>query len=222
MDWLAAKERGLFFTLNGHPAGTLPHACAALLLAISRGDVCWWALFALVFLVGGRRGRRVALTGALALLLAHAGAWGLRGLVQRAAPIEQYGTAAFVQPGVAPTFSFPWAAAAGAFAALPFLTRGGGVPAGAVWVLAVLLAAVGVYTGAAFPTDVLAGAAVGLASAGTAVWLLGDPFRRRPGPLLPLRRRGKIEPAADPSPVRRRRGARPLRRPARRPRPPGG
>jgi len=69
-----------------------------------------------------------AALAALALLLAHGAAWGLRGLVQRAAPGEVYGAAVFVLPRFAPAFAFPAERAAAALAALPFLARGGDAP----------------------------------------------------------------------------------------------
>jgi membrane-associated phospholipid phosphatase len=195
VDWLAAKERALFFAIDGHPPWPVARLLASLLLTVSAGDACWWVLFGLYFLVGRRRGRRVAVTGALALLLAHGAAWGLRGLVQRAAPGEVYGAAVFVLPRFAPAFAF--------------LARGGDAPATFLRVVAALLCAAGVYAGVHFPSDAAAGALLGALAARAAVWLLGDPFRRRTGTVLPFRRRGEAVAARPQGPPRpRRRSAR--------------
>ena len=187
MDWLASQERALFFALNGHPGGALPRALAVALLTGSRDGLCWWVVTVLLSLTGGRRGRRVAVTAATALALAALAAWGLRGLVERAVPALQYGDvyslAAFVPP-----FSFPAARVAESFAAVPFFGRGRSVRAGVVWAVAVLVADAGIYAGAHLPSDALGGAAIGLLAARVAIWLLGSPFRRRPGPFLPLSR----------------------------------
>jgi membrane-associated phospholipid phosphatase len=185
---LLGADAAVFRALYAHPPWGAVRALARLVLRVSGGGACWLVLFGLLFLFGGRRGRRIALTGALAVLVAHAVAvWGLSGLVQRPGP-------AAVLPGVVPllprgtAFSFPSGRVAGAFAAAPFLMRGSGAGPAAVALLALAIAWAGVYGGLNFPTDALAGAAVGLAAAGAAVWILGDPFRRRHGALVPLRR----------------------------------
>jgi len=199
---LWVTDHRLFLLLNGHPAAALARALAGLLLRVGTGGACWLALFLFVFLIGGRRGRRIALTGALAVLLAHAvAAWGLEGLVQRADPRLVLPPGVFTLAPFQPPFSFPATRVAAAFAALPFLNRGGTTATALVWAVAVGLAWAEVYGGAAFPTDALAGLLIGLACARLATWLLGDPFRRRPGPLIPLSRRGRGTPAAPLSPA---------------------
>ncbi len=170
--------------LAGHPAWLRPAAVS--LLHLSRAGALWLVLFALFFLIGGRRGRRIAITGAVAVLLAHALAvWGLQGLFQRAGPAQTL-------PGLhilsvpQPPFSFPAERTAQAFAAAPFLTRGTGAGPAVVWTLVGAVAWADAFSGLYFPTDVLAGAAVGVGSAMVAMWLLGDPFHRPRGHLLPL------------------------------------
>jgi|GEM_PF-3698174 len=190
MHWLWAADDSLFHLFNGHPSGAPARAAAGLALFLSSGGACWLALFLLVFMVGGRRGRRVALTGAVAVLLAHAvAAWGLEGLFQRADPSLSFSRQVFTLPAFQQRFSFPAARAAEAVAAVPFLSRGGPAATGLVWTLAAAVAWGELYAGAAFPSDVLAGAIVGLACAGSALWLLGNPFRRRSGQVIPLPRR---------------------------------
>ena len=195
MHWLWAADGMVFHAIYGTPRGALPRGLASLLLRIGTGGALWLILFALLFLGGGRRGRRVALTGALAVLLAHAAAvWGLQGLFQRAGPSATYPGVTLLARWSGP-FSFPAGRVAQAFAAAPLLTRGSGAGPVVVWSLVIGVAYASIYIGASFPTDAAAGAAVGLACAGGAVWLLGDPFRRRAGLLLPLPRRQR-HPAA--------------------------
>lgn len=188
MHWLAAHDAALLLALYRHPGDRVAAAAATALLQISGGGVCWLVLFGLLFVGGGRRGRRIALTGALAVLLAHAAAvWGLAGLVQRPGPAATVpGVTPLVGPGA--PFSFPSGRVAAAFAAAPFLTRGSGAGPAAIALLVLGVSWAGVYGGVSFPADVLGGAAVGLACAGAGRWILGDPFRRRRGTLIPLPR----------------------------------
>jgi membrane-associated phospholipid phosphatase len=195
---LWAADARLFHLLAGHPAWARDLAQAFLWLS-TRAAV-WLVLFGLAFVAGGRRGRRIAVTGLCALLLAHAAsAWALMGLVQRPGPAETL-------PGVVvllrhpPPFSFPAERSAMAFAAAPFLTRGNGAAPVAVWLLALGISWAQVYGGACFPTDVAAGAAVGLCCARAAVWLLGNPFRRARGQLVPLPRRLRSPQPRRPGP----------------------
>lgn len=194
MHWLWAADTRLLLSLNGHPSWLQP--VAVLLLGLGRAGACWLVIFALVFLVGGRRGRRLALTGTLAVLLAHAGAvWGLQGLVQRALPSATVAGVHLV-PLRQPPFSFPAERTAQAFAAAPLLTRGSGAGPTVGWILVLAVAWADSFSGFYFPTDVLVGAFVGLASFALAMWLLGDPFRRPKGRLVPLSRR--VRPAPPP------------------------
>lgn len=175
---IAALEHGLFLALNGHPAGAPVRASVRFLLHISAHGACWLVLFAIIFLFGGRRGRRVALTGALAVILAQfLAADVLRGLVQRADPASQYSNVFLMQSFAVP-FSFPASRAAASFAALPFLGRGSRFATSVFRIFAVLIAYAGVYSGAHFPSDALGGAVVGLFAAALTVWILGNPYRR--------------------------------------------
>jgi membrane-associated phospholipid phosphatase len=185
VDWLAARERTIFFALDGHPAGAVARALAVALLVVSRRGLVWWVLLACAFVFGGRRARRVAVTAAVALALAGLLSWGVEGLFQREVPALAYGSGVFSLARFQPRFSFPEARAALAFAALPFLGRGRGGAALILWVLGVLTALAGIWAGAYYPTDALAGAALGWVGARLAVWLLGSPFRRPPGHLVP-------------------------------------
>ncbi len=204
MHWLWAADDSLFHLFNGHPSLAPARAAAGLLLLISSGGACWLALFSLLFLIGGRRGRRIALTGALAVLLAHAvAAWGLSGLFQRADPALTFSRGIFTLSAFQPRFSFPATRTAEALAAVPFLSRGGPAATGLIWTAVVGIAWAEVYAGTAFPTDLLGGALVGLVSAGLTVWILGTPFRRPRGQVIPLPRRPR-RASGTPS-VRRRR-----------------
>lgn len=177
MGPLAVMERGLFFTFNGHPAAAPAQAAVGFLLTISGHGYIWLALFALVFLFGGRRGRRLALTGVLSVLLGLLAAFALRGIVQRANPAVQY-TGVFVMVAYSLRYAFPSARMAASFAALPFLGNGDPALGALLWVFTLLVAYAGIYSGIHFPTDELGGALTGLACAGLAVALLGNPFSR--------------------------------------------
>ena len=199
MHGLVGVDAAVFRALYGHPAVAAARAVARLLLHLSGHSICWIVLFAVLFLFGRRRGRRIAVTGAFALLLAHAaGVWGLAGLVQRAGPAATLPGVSELLPRGTP-FSFPSGRVAEAFAALPFLTRGSGIGPAAVAVLTVGIAWATIYGGLNFPGDALGGAAVGLAAAGAAVWVLGDPFRRRSGTVVPLRGRAAPPTAGRPT-----------------------
>lgn len=189
MHWLWAADDGIFRLFDGHPALAPLRLLARLLLLAASGGACWYVIFLLLFLASGHRGRRLALTGALAVLLAHIGTWGLAGLFQRAAPGAVLARPALVLTAFVPRFSFPSGRVAQGFAALPFLRRGGSAATTLVWVLAAGSAWAQLYAGTAFPTDVAGGVALGLACAGTAVWILGSPFRPRTGQVIPLPRR---------------------------------
>ena len=203
MHWLWAADARWVLSLSGHPAWLRP--TAVFVLRAARAGICWLALFGLLFLIGGRRGRRIALTGCLAVLLAHAGAvWGLQGLVQRALPAASVAGVHLV-PLRHPPFSFPAERTAQAFAAAPLLTRGSGAGPVVVWALALAVAWADAFSGFYYPTDILGGALVGLAGAAAAVWLLGDPFHRPRGHLVPLSPR--MRPARVGGPARGRRRA---------------
>ena len=185
---LWAVDHLVFFAFNGHPGGRAFRALFRFVLQISTGGAVWLGLFALGFIGGGPRGRRIALTGALAVLLAHAFAvWGLQGLVQRSDPSHVL-TGVRVMAAFQAPFSFPATRVAQSFAALPYLSRSGGAGTVLFWALAILVAIGSVYAGVAFPTDVLAGIGVGWCASRLTRWLLGDPFQRRHGHLVPLPR----------------------------------
>lgn len=181
--------------MDGRPAGTLAHGVALAVLWLSTGGACWLTLFGLGFLLGGRRGRRLAVTGIVALLLAHAvSVWGLEGLAQRATPAHTYAGVRLLAGVSLPRFSLPSTRVAEAFAAWPLLRRGGGVLRVPLGAFTAAVAWSAVYSGAHFPSDVVAGAVIGLLSAAAGIWLLGDPFARRRGafvPLPPRARRGR-------------------------------
>jgi undecaprenyl-diphosphatase len=189
VHWVWVLDTIVFHAAYDHPPGALMRSVTRLLLRVATGGVCWLALFALLFVGGGRRGRRIALTGALAVLLAHAaGVWGLQGLFQRPGPAETYSGVTLLAHSADP-FSFPSGRVAQAFAAAPFLTRGSGAGPAVLWMVVAAIAYACVYAGASFPSDVAGGAALGLLCAAGAVWLLGNPFVRRRGHLVPLPRR---------------------------------
>jgi hypothetical protein len=184
---LAHVDQALLLRLVHLASGRLAGDLVRLLLAIGRHGAVWIVLLALVFTLGGRRGRRLAVTTAASLGLAAVLAeLVLMGLVERAGPSSVLGSAVHVTvPNPAP-FSFPCAVAALAFAAAPLLARLGSAWAGATWPLACAIALAAVAAGQCFPSDALAGLLTGLACARIAVWALGEP----------LRRRGRIRPPA--------------------------
>ena len=205
MHWLWVVDARLLLAINAHPGWLRP--AAVLVLRLARAGVCWLVLFGLLFVIGGRRGRRIALTGALAVLLAHVVAvWGLQGLVQRAGPGASLAGVHPV-PLRQPPFSFPAERTAQAFAAAPFLTRGSGAGPTVGWLLVLAVAWADAFSGFYFPTDVMGGALAGLGGAALSVWLLGDPFRRPKGHLIPLSRRSRPTPSSQRQ-SRARRGGR--------------
>lgn len=189
MHWLWSADDSVFRLLNGHPSAAPVRALAGVLLRLGVGGALWWAIFLLAFVAGGRRGRRIAVTGAVAVLLAHVTAvWGLEGLVQRADPSAVLPRGVFTLTAFQPRFSFPASEAAQAFAAVPYLRRSGAAGSALAWLLAGGMAWAEVYAGASFPTDALAGLLVGLLCASAALWLLGNPFRRPVGQVIPIPR----------------------------------
>src|SRR5579875_3180450 len=186
---LAHADQSLLLGFVHIGAGHLAGAAVRLLLDLGRHGLIWIVLLALTFLLGGRRGRRLAVTGAAALGLAAVLAeLVLLGLVERAGPSAVLGSAVHVTvPNPAP-FSFPCAVAALAFATAPLLARLGSAWAAATWLLACAIAIAAVAAGQCFPSDALAGLLTGILCARVAVWALGEPLRRRGRVRPPARR----------------------------------
>ncbi|MGC5344290.1 phosphatase PAP2 family protein [Streptomyces sp. DT171] len=134
----------------------------------------WWAAAALLAATGGRTGRRAAVTGLAGMAVAEAFSDGvLKRLCHRARPPQELVPSqdADDRPD---SSSFPsgHTAAAVAFTVGVAVLRPG---AGLVCAVpATLIATERVHTGAHYPSDVVAGAAVGLASA----WLIRRTSRR--------------------------------------------
>jgi undecaprenyl-diphosphatase len=168
---------------------------------LGRHGLLWLVLFGLIFALGGRRGRRLAVTGAVALGVAAVLAeLVLSGLFERAGPAAVLGSALRVTvPNPAP-FSFPSAPAALGFAAAPLLARLGPAWAALCWPCAAAVAAAAVAAGQCFPSDALGGLLVGLVAARLTVWALGEPLRRRGRPFRSAQRRPAPEPAKGPTP----------------------
>ncbi len=186
---LAHVDQAVLLRLVHLAAGGLAGGAVRLLLTVGRHGAVWIVLVILVFVLGGRRGRRLAVTTAAALGVAAVLAeLVLMGLVERAGPSAVLGSAVHVLvPNPAP-FSFPCAVAALAFAAVPLLSRLGPPWAITCWLLALGIALAAVSAGQCFPSDALAGALTGLGSARVAVWALGEPLRRRGRVSPPVRR----------------------------------
>jgi undecaprenyl-diphosphatase len=189
---------------------TLAHADAALLLLVNHalanrafdhlmpflsrigtGGAVWIALAAVAFALGGRRGRRLAVTAVFALLVAAvASDLVLKGLVQRPRPFDatQLGAAVRLLGPPPSSFSFPSGHTSASFAVAPVLARAGRPSAVLAWLLAAGIAFSRIYVGAHFPGDVLGGVVVGLASARLAIWALGEAPPRSPRPRFVRRR----------------------------------
>lgn len=181
MTTLGQIDRSLLLALNHAAAG---HQVGALLrdaLALGAHGALWLVLLTLVFLFGGRQGRRLAVTGLLALGLAAVLAeLVLRGLVQRIAPAAALGSVLHVVGTSSVQYSFPSAVGALAFAAATLLARLGPGWAVISWLLAIVLAAAPVAAGHCFPSDALGAWVTGALSARLAIWALGEPLARRP------------------------------------------
>jgi undecaprenyl-diphosphatase len=179
---LLALDRAVFLILNHDLVRYHLDAPMQLLSRAGAGGAVWFAILFLVFVFGGRTGRRLAITGAIAIAVAALVSDEiLKGLVQRPRPFDptQLGHQARVLGAAASGFSFPSGHASISFAAAAVLRRLGRGWAWLGWVLAALISFSRVYVGAHFPLDVLGGLAVGLFSAWLAVRLLGDPTARR-------------------------------------------
>ncbi|WP_324605358.1 phosphatase PAP2 family protein [Streptomyces sp. NRRL F-2664] len=125
----------------------------------------WWAAAVLMAAGGGRRGRKAAATGITAMAVAELLANGVaKPLVERRRPPKEWIPHPDVQDRP-DSSSFPsgHTAAAVAFTAAVAPTRPGA--AAACCVPAVMVAIERVHSGAHYPSDVAAGAAIGLTAA---------------------------------------------------------
>jgi undecaprenyl-diphosphatase len=130
------------------------------MIAVTRfGDAGAWVLMgASTALLGGARGRRLALRGTAGVGLAALAAAVLKRVLNRPRPRERIRA---VRPKVADpdAFSFPSGHTAAAVAAATAFT---GTPLGPIaWPFAGAMALSRVYLGAHYPLDVLVGAAIG-------------------------------------------------------------
>jgi membrane-associated phospholipid phosphatase len=186
---LSRIDQAILLRLVHMASGGLAADLVRLLLAVARHGAVWIVLAALVFILGGRRGRRLAITTGAALGMAAVLAeLILMGLVERAGPSTVLGSAVHVTvPNPAP-FSFPCAVAALSFAAAPLLARLGSAWAVSCWLLATGIALAAVAAGQCFPSDAIGGLLTGVLCARITVWALGEPMRRR-GRMRPPARR---------------------------------
>lgn len=182
MGGIIAFDKAAFLAINHGLARFHLDKPMVLLGQLGTGGAVWFGLLLLVFVFGGRGGRRLAVTGAVAIVAAALITDEvLKGLVQRPRPFDatQLGDLVRIVGSRPGGFSFPSGHAATSFAAAALLSRLGGGWAWTVWLLASLIGLSRIYVGAHFPLDVVGGAAVGLFSAWLAVRLLGDPLARR-------------------------------------------
>lgn len=193
MKLLARLDVAVFFLFNHGLANRLFDHAMPFLSRIGAGGAVWFALCALAFLLAGRRGRRIAVTCAFAIVIA----WVmsdlvLKGLVQRPRPFDttELGQAVRLLGPPPNSFSFPSGHTSVSFAAAPVLARLGPAVAAISWVLAIGIAISRIYVGDHFPSDVLGGMAVGLLASRVAIWTLGEAPPRSPRLRRSLRRRG--------------------------------
>ena len=176
----ASLDSGIAVWVATHRFGPLDDLFIALGSVNRLGAV--WVASALVLGVASRRGIRwtcgLAALTALVTFAADSASFGVKDLVQRTRPFVAH-------PQIHPLYvvhssSFPAGHAATAFAGATLLTY----VARRLWPLFLSVAvAVGfsrVYVGVHYPTDVLAGAAVGIAVAGIAILFLRLLERYRP------------------------------------------
>ena len=162
-------DQRLFYLINdAWTAPVLDWLMPTLSRAGNFGTV-WLVLLGLIAVFGKRAGRTVALAGLLALVLGHVASDVLKELTARPRPLGSLPAVRSLIPEP-DTYAFPSGHATSAFSAAAgvmlatrrFLER---VPLSA-WGVLLLAAAISysrVYVGVHFPSDVVAGAALGLA-----------------------------------------------------------
>lgn len=178
MDALLQAERAFLFWIQDNLRCAALDPIMKLLSTIGNGGAFWIVLTALLLCF--RRTRRAGACCAAAMLLTFLAVnCAIKPLVARTRPYEQF-TDLSILVARAHDFSFPSGHSANSFACAWALFRSAprkyGAPA---LVLAALIAFSRLYVGVHYPSDVLAGVAIGILLAEIAVRMLKRAGRRR-------------------------------------------
>ncbi|QIN83171.1 phosphatase PAP2 family protein [Rubrobacter tropicus] len=166
---MAGWDQALFHSINGSwTAPALDWLMTTLSRAGNSGAV-WLALLGAIAVFGGRTGRVVALAGLFALILGHGASDVLKELTVRPRPLASALDARLLVPRPS-SYAFPSGHAASAFSAATGVVLVARWSLKRVpfwgWGMLALAAAISysrVYVGVHYPTDVLAGAGLGIA-----------------------------------------------------------
>ena len=171
-------DRDVFLWVVEHRVGPLDPLFVALTV-VGYAGLAWIGLAPLVALRAGRRPLLVAAATAVAVWSADLTALGVKALVDRARPIE---TIPEADPLIGGTIgsSFPSGHAATSFAGALVLAAVLPRAAPALVALALAVSFSRIYVGAHYPSDVLAGAALGVVFGLVALRIPRSPSRSRP------------------------------------------
>jgi len=161
-------DRDLFYLINDAWAAPVPDWLMPTLSRAGNFGAVWLVLFGVIAVFGKRAGRTAALAGLFALVLGHVASDVLKELTVRPRPLASLPD---VRPLVAEpnSYAFPSGHATSAFSAATgmvlvakrFLRRVP-LPGWGMLVLAATISYSRVYVGVHYPTDVLAGAGLGV------------------------------------------------------------
>lgn len=177
-------DQALFHLING--AWTTP-VLDWLMPTLSRAGnsgAVWLALLGVIAVFGKRTGRTVALAGLFALVLGHGASDALKELTVRPRPLASLLDVRLLVPEPS-SYAFPSGHATSAFSAATGVMLSARrslkrVPLSG-WGMLVLAAAISysrVYVGVHYPTDVLAGAGLGIACGWIGTWCVASLERR--------------------------------------------
>jgi undecaprenyl-diphosphatase len=180
---LGAVDRAVYEAVARTPTGHLDQSVRRLSAAADNSKL-WLAIAAVVAVAGGRRGRRAALEGVVAIGVTSATVnLGVKSVARRGRP-ERHATALFEDRHVAmpASTSFPSGHAASAFAFAYAIGRHLPVLAVPIRLLAAAVAYSRVHTGVHYPGDVVIGSVTGAGTAAMVAAVADRAARARAAP----------------------------------------
>lgn len=163
MELLLMYDQELFYLVNGLPHTPFFHVIALFLSGVGLGALLWVGIGLIMFLREEKKDHRFFIPIGLALGMS----WIfvellLKNIVMRARPFVDAMDGVVVVGGEASGYSFPSSHATTAFAMAVVLSFFEPRLKGALFVLAVFVSLSRVYMGVHYPTDIVAGAIIGL------------------------------------------------------------